>query len=464
MPPTSRSILRGALLAMAILVLAAGVRADAPRPTPPAFDLLAAIAAAQAGDTIRVPAGHYAGPVQIYKPLKLIADGRVVIEGSGEGNVITVSASDVAISGFIIRRTGTNIDHPNAGIFASAPRASIQNNLVQDTLFGIHLNNSTGSYVGNNIIEGKTDLPLPRRGDGIKLWSSHRSTVENNTLINCRDLVLWYSQSLTVRGNKVSHGRYGLHCMFASDAVMENNDVRDNSVGIFIMYSQNLELDRNIIAHNRGPSGFGLGIKDVDGVDCHDNVFVDNRVGIHIDNSPSRVDLTHHFYNNVIAFNDIGLGLMPSVHSNVFIGNSLLDNIQQIGVFGGGELAGNSYTQYDRGNYWSDYRGYDANGDGIGDVPHRSQSLFQNLMDREPKLRLFQFSLAQQAIELASRAFPIVKPQVRATDTAPLMHPVKPDLPALAAGRAWSPLAIVASIAMLAAGLGIVASARKEFS
>lgn len=464
MRETTRSILHCALLAMTVLVIAAGARADAPRHARPAFDLIGAIAAAQPGETIRVPAGHYSGPIQVYKPLRLIADGRVVIEGTGEGNIITVSASDVTISGFILRRTGINIDHANAAVFVSAPRATIQNNLVQNTLFGIHLNNSIGSYVGNNVVEGKTDLPLPRRGDGIKLWSSHRSTVENNTLINCRDLVLWYSQYLTVRGNKVSHGRYGLHCMFATNAVMEENDVRDNSVGIFIMYSQNLELNRNIIAHNRGPSGFGLGIKDVDGIDCHDNVFVDNRVGIHIDNSPSRIDLTHHFYRNVIAFNDIGLGLMPSVHSNVFTGNSLLDNIQQIGVFGGGELARNSFTENDRGNYWSDYRGYDANGDGIGDVTHRSENLFQNLMDREPKLRLFQFSLAQQAIELASRAFPIVKPQIRATDTAPLMHPIKPDLPALAAGGAWSPLALLASFAMLAAGLGVIACARKEFS
>src|SRR5262249_36783567 len=76
------------------------------------------------------------------------------------------------------------------------------------------------------------------------------------------------------------------------------------------------------------------------------------------------------------------------------------------------------------GNFWSDYSGFDANADGIGDVPYRAMSLFESLIDREPKLRLFLYSPAQQAIELASRAFPVMAPQAKITDTAPLMAPV----------------------------------------
>ena len=51
------------------------------------FDLAAAIAAAEGGDTITVPAGTYAGPFVIEKPMTLAADGRVVLDGGGEGDI-----------------------------------------------------------------------------------------------------------------------------------------------------------------------------------------------------------------------------------------------------------------------------------------------------------------------------------------------------------------------------------------
>jgi nitrous oxidase accessory protein len=264
---------------------------------------------------------------------------------------------------------------------------------------------------------------------------------------------MWYSQNLVVRGNKVERCRYGIHFMYAGQATVEDNDLRDNSVGIFLMYGQDLVLRRNVLLHNRGPSGFGLGLKDVDGVDAHDNVFSDNRVALHVDNSPSRRDLTHTWRRNVFAHNDVAIGLMPSVRNNRFAQNSFFDNVEQVAVFGGGNLAGNAFTVDGVGNYWSDYRGYDADGNGVGDIAYRSQSLFENLMDREPRLRLFLFGPGQQAVEMASHAFPVVKPKVRATDTAPLMQPVRLQAAVLKApATGWSGAALFAATALVVAG------------
>src|SRR4029078_10924995 len=119
---------------------------------------------------------------------------------------------------------------------------------------------------------------------------------------------------------------------------------RDNSVGIFLMYGSGLSLHGNIIGHNRGPSGFGLGLKDVDGVDAHDNLFIDNRVGLHVDNAPSRYDITHTYRRNTFAYNDVALGFMPSTHDNRFTENAFIDNIQQTAVFGGGNVKDNSFS------------------------------------------------------------------------------------------------------------------------
>jgi nitrous oxidase accessory protein len=392
--------------------------------------------------------------VVIDKPLTLLADAPgAILQGAGDGDVVRIVAPDVTLRGFTIRRTGTDLDRENAAVVVAAPRATVEDNTIADALFGITLRDAPGAVIRRNDVAGKLAMETARRGDGIKLWNSNGTLVEHNHVHDCRDLVMWYSQDLVVRANKVERCRYGVHFMYAGHATVEDNDLHDNSVGIFLMYGQDLVLRRNVLAHNRGPSGFGLGLKDVDGVDAHDNVFADNRVALHVDNSPSRQDLTHTYRRNVFAHNDVALGLMPSVRNNQFVANSFFDNVEQVAVFGGGNLGANAFTVDGVGNYWSDYRGYDADGNGVGDIPHKSQSLFENLMDREPRLRLFLFSPAQRAVEMASQAFPVVKPKVRATDAAPLMTPVRAEAPVMAtAAGGWSLAALLAATALLLVG------------
>ena len=75
--------------------------------------------------------------------------------------------------------------------------------------------------------------------------------------------MIWYSSETHIIGNRVRDGRYGLHFMYANGSVIEDNRLTDNSVGIFLMYSRDILLRRNFLAHNRGPSGYGLGLNDV---------------------------------------------------------------------------------------------------------------------------------------------------------------------------------------------------------
>ena len=77
----------------------------------------------------------------------------------------------------------------------------------------------------------------------------------------------------------------------------------------------------------------------------------------------------------------------------------------------------------ERGNHWSDYRGYDDNGDGIGDYPYVAQSLFEDMMDRNSVLRVFIHSPVSTALDMASRAFPVFRPEPKLTDKYPLTSP-----------------------------------------
>ncbi len=81
-----------------------------------AFDLQALVDAAAPGDTIPVPAGIYAAPLVIDKPLTLVGDGMPVIQGDGTGDVVEITAPDVTLRGFVVRGSGDSLDREHAGI------------------------------------------------------------------------------------------------------------------------------------------------------------------------------------------------------------------------------------------------------------------------------------------------------------------------------------------------------------
>jgi len=443
-----RSGLRTLTLALAAL-LAVPALAD--------FDLPAAVRTATPGDTVRVPAGRYSAPLIIDRPLTLVADGEVVVDAGGQGDIVRIDAPDVLLRGFVLRGSGDSLDRENAGLVVNRPRATIENCTIDDVLLGIIFRDADGSLARGNRIRGKP-LDLGRRGDAIRLWNSHDVRIEDNTIVGCRDLVIWYSRGTHLVGNDVSDSRYGMHFMYAHDSVLEDNHLHDNSVGVFLMYSRGIRMHRNTLAQNRGPSGYGLGLKDMDSVVADENFIVGNRVGIFNDNSPQRIDTWNDITRNVIAYNDIALAFLPSVRRNRVFRNAFVENVAQITILGGGEFKENLFTVDGRGNYWSDYAGFDANGDGLGDVPYRNTRLFENLMDREPKLRLFLYGPAQQAVDFAARAFPVMRPEPRLTDTAPLMRPVATTA-AAPRHAVQGPMSIL-GVALLAAGSLVFAASR----
>ncbi|MER3485722.1 MAG: hypothetical protein C4345_06920, partial [Chloroflexota bacterium] len=149
-----------------------------------------------------------------------------------------------------------------------------------------------------------------------------------------------------------------------------------------------------------------------------------------------------------------------SVSHNTLTGNAFLDNTEHVAIIGRGQLKDMTWAVDGRGNYWSDYAGYDANGDGVGDRPYRSQRLFERLTDQQPELRLFLFSPAAMAVDFAAKAFPEVRPEVKFEDPAPLMSaPVSPYLPPIDATSRASRvmLGILSTLAII----GVLAAIRR---
>ncbi|HXF61570.1 MAG TPA: nitrous oxide reductase family maturation protein NosD [Caldilineaceae bacterium] len=391
------------------------------------FDLAAALAQAEPGATILVPPGVYSGPLTIAQPVTLAGEPGAVIQGDGRGDVVIVTAPDVTLRGFVIRNSGDSLDREHAGIVGLAPRLTVEDNRLEDTLFGIYLKNAPNSVIRGNTVFSKK-LDVARRGDGIRVWYSDGPVVENNHVVGSRDVVIWFSPNGLIRQNLVEDGRYGLHFMFSDNQIVEQNTLVGNSVGIYTMYGRNLALRRNWIEENHGPSGYGIGLKDADDIVVEDNIVLANRVGVYVDNSPREPNATVRFVRNLFAYNEIGVTMLPLVRRNIFTANTFADNGEQAAVSGNGDLMNNQWAEAGVGNYWSDYSGFDADGNRVGDLPYAAVSLYESLLGRYPELRLFQLSPAVQTLDLAARAFPIFQPRPKLTDPHPLMAPPSPNI------------------------------------
>jgi nitrous oxidase accessory protein len=433
--PLLRAIaLLAVLLAMLVLALPAAARepqaTGAPVvagslvvcPTCDVTSLAEAVAQVPDGSRIEVQGGTYPGGLLIDRDVQIVGREGPIIDGGGQGTLVTIRHATVTLSGFTLRGSGTSLNHEDAAILSESSRVTLEDNYVEDALFGLYLKESHGSVLRGNTITSK-NLPVARRGDSVRVWYSHDTLIENNVAQHGRDVILWYSDRGIVRGNNFDFSRYGLHLMFSHQATISGNSLNGNSIGLYAMYSNDLTIVGNSLSNNHGPSGGGLGLKDVNGATVEGNRFVHNQVAAQVDGSPLNPGITHQWAGNVFAYNEIALSIQPAVGDNVFTGNAFIDNIQHVTIAGGRGLPHVRWSAEGRGNYWSDYAGYDADGDGIGDIPYRSEQLFEDLIDRHPPLRLFIFSPAALSIDFAARAFPSVRPQTRFEDVAPLTKP-----------------------------------------
>ncbi len=119
--------LPGCLLAL----LLAPALAAAPAP------LQALIDATPAGGTLRLAPGTYAGPASIGKSMTLDGGHHAVIVGGS--TVLSVAANRVTIRGLRLTGSGESHDRIDAGLLLEGDDHLVEDNEIDDVLFGIHL-------------------------------------------------------------------------------------------------------------------------------------------------------------------------------------------------------------------------------------------------------------------------------------------------------------------------------------
>ena len=361
------------------------------------FPLIApAIAAATAGDVIRVRDGVYREDLRIDKTLTIVADGRPILFGTGVGSVVVITAPECELRGFAIERSGIGQTNAmDAAVQIQSDRNRIVGNRLRRVFYGIVVSDARGNRIADNEIEGLGDLPFGRRGDGVYLYRAPDSLVERNRISGQRDGIYFqYASRGRAVDNLVSDSRYGLHDMFSDDTVIARNRFENSAVGANIMNSRRITLDDNRIGGNRGIPGVGLTLKDCDDSTVRNTVIVGNARGLLLDGSAN-----NRFLDNVFSGNDTAATLFSSAERNVFSGNQFTENWSDV-VLSGGD-SGTRWSLDGRGNFWSRYRGFDFDGDGVGDSPHPIAGAFERLEGANPAARMFLRSPAATGLELA---------------------------------------------------------------
>lgn len=416
--------------------------------------LPAALAHVPAGSTI-VVRGPQHGDVTVARTVTIRGDGDAQISGGAIGLKITapgVTIEYLRFHGFI----GDDISGQQAALLVDAPHTRILNNRFDGNAFAINVQRADASVIGGNVVTGLARSQPEAAGDAIRVWASKNVELTNNTLELGRDVFVSYSPGLVIRGNVIRSSRYGVHTMFTDDIIVTKNTFDGNEIGTNFMYGRRLAIIGNTFIANHGPTGYGIGMEDVDASRIAGNRILENHVGLNLVDSPTDPAMADSIINNLISHNGSGLTLQSNPHALRIIGNGFVDNIEDVEVSGGSTAGGVVWNDGNSGNYWSNYAGYDRNGDGVGDVPYAPRAAFDSLTDAHPELQMFRYSPAAMAVEFAARALPATAADPKLVDKSP--HMALPENLAQRPATPPNPLAALLallSVVPIAAGRGL---------
>ena len=382
-------------------------------------DLQAAITAAAPGSVLRLAAGEHRGPIVIDKPLTLWGPRDAVLRG-GEGSTLRVVTNGARVAGLTIAGSGQRFDLMDGGVHLQGDDLVLEGVTVRDALFGVLVERCKRATLRGNTVIGTGIPAMGLRGDGIRLWETSDSQVVDNEVRDSRDIVVWYSSRNHLQRNRVTRSRYGTHFMYSHENVVEDSEYVACEVGVFVMYSHDVLLRRNLLAKAGGAAGIGIGMKEAGNVAIEDNWLLANTTGVYVDASP--LDPSHHnrYLRNAVRFAEAAISLHSSLQRSDFVDNDFRDNGVVLKVGGQGDALGCTFA----GNYYDEYRGYDLDGDGHGDVPFACRRLSTQLEGRYPELALLHGAPAMAMVDLVGEVLPLFAPRQLLVDATPRLRPL----------------------------------------
>jgi nitrous oxidase accessory protein len=369
------------------------------------------------GESLCLSPGRWTGPAVVRKKVALWGPREARIVTTRPGSVLTIEAAGASLAGLTIDGSHGRFDKLDAAVHVVADDVRVEGIKVVHAVYGVLVEKAKRAIVANNHVVGDAETAMGMRGDTIRLWETSDSRVTDNLVEDGRDMVVWYSSRNLVEGNRVLRGRYGTHFMYSHDNQVRDNAYVDGVVGVFVMYSKRVTLERNLVLNAAGVSGMAIGLKDSGDVVMKDNVLLHDTTGIYIDETPGTVSETLVIQGNVIRQCTTAVHFHTSPRRTTFDGNDFADNARQLSAAAGTQPTGAVW----RHNYFDDYAGYDLDEDGTGDLPYQAESASEDLVAQHPELAFLRGAPALALVDIGSRLLPLWEPRTLLVDDSPRM-------------------------------------------
>jgi nitrous oxidase accessory protein len=379
----------------------------------------------QDGDVILLAEGRYLGNFVVKHQVTIKTQSLfAIIDAQGKGHAIELQNSHITIDNLTIVNWGHDLTDQNTGIYSEkkATHIVIKNNRLTGDGFGIWLQRGQHLKVLNNRIIGNKALRSSDRGNGIQLSSIKNALVKGNVISGVRDgLYVISSQDNILENNTMSDLRYGIHYMYSYDNSVINNTAFNTRAGYALMSSRRLIISGNTTTDSED---YGFLFNYITQSTISNNVVKnvwtkpENKVigrdgkGMFVYNSGYNT-----LKNNLVQGAEIGIHLTAGSENIKIYGNSFINNPTQV------KYVSNTKQEWSlegKGNYWSNYLGWDMNNDGVGDVVFEPNDGIDKLVWQYPEMKMIMDSPAILILRWVQRQFPVLKPP-GIKDSFPLM-------------------------------------------
>jgi nitrous oxidase accessory protein len=366
---------------------------------------------------------------------------------------VKISSDGVTISGFRVEGVGKDttakfnyymenpaaaagqrLDQPNAAILVEGRDFSIRDTTIFGAQVGVWAENADNISLQNTTLEScdsGVNVKSCRSGliegclfssckkYGLDVEQCSDFWLENNRIIsnaNC-GLLLKGSQNCSIERNVVSGNMFGLALWNSSQNQVRRNRADHNSYAILVTDRSNNNTIRDNVADENSNSeivkGFGIGISLQENSSY--NLVVNNSARKNFNGfDVSKGCKFNAIYANQASDNSHGIRMNENRNNLVFGNNFERNNINAY------ENASLNIWNTTFGNYYSDYRGRDENGDGIGDQPYALPGQDSKSSDHHPLIQPYgNASLDAEALRGEVKSYAVYGP---ADDEIPVMQ------------------------------------------
>lgn len=183
----------------------------------------------------------------VNKPVTLIGENKettIIDGGHVSGDVVSVSAADVSISGFTVVNSGDY--YYDSGIKITSDNNKVFDSIILHNEQGISIESSDGNVIEDNIL-------VHNQINNTRLIYANNNIINRNTINGSSSsffgVALGYSNNNTITNNTIRYNLfYGIISLPGSNNIIRQNDICDNNEeGISDLISHNIIYHNNLV-------------------------------------------------------------------------------------------------------------------------------------------------------------------------------------------------------------------------